>query len=56
MKVQITGIKAVTSSPVARPVMAGPISPLDELPYEYISSSMDEVPIRVRVDVKYTYK
>jgi hypothetical protein len=34
--------------------MAG--NPLAEVPYEYFSSSMDEVPIRVRVDVRYTYK
>jgi hypothetical protein len=25
-------------------------------PYDYLSSSLDEVPIRVRVDVRYSYK
>jgi hypothetical protein len=31
-------------------------TPLEEVPYEYVSSSMDEVPVRVRVDVRYSYK
>jgi len=57
MKVQITGIESTTVSPMSRTgaqVQAG--TPLEEVPYEYFSSSMDEVPVRVRVDVRYTYK
>jgi hypothetical protein len=57
MKVQITGIESTTVSPMGRTgaqVQAG--TPLEEVPYEYFSSSMDEVPVRVRVDVRYTYK
>ena len=57
MKVQITGIESTTVSPMGRSgaqVQAG--TPLEEVPYEYFSSSMDEVPVRVRVDVRYTYK
>jgi uncharacterized protein YggE len=56
MKVQITGVAGVNSSSMNRIMTAGPINPLDELPYEYISSSLEEVPIRVRVDVRYAYK
>ena len=56
MKVQITGIEYTSVSPLGRSTMGGPGSPLDEVPYEYFSSSMDEVPVRVRVDVQYTYK
>ena len=56
MKVQITGIESTFVSPMDRSAMGGAMSPLDEVPYEYFSSSMDEVPIRVRVDVRYTYK
>jgi uncharacterized protein YggE len=57
MKVQITGIEGTYFSPMGRSTpqgMAG--TPLEEVPYEYFSSSMDEVPVRVRVDVHYTYK
>jgi uncharacterized protein YggE len=57
MKVQITGIESTTVSPMGRTgaqVQAG--TPLEEVPYEYFSSSMDEVPVRVRVDVRYTYR
>jgi uncharacterized protein YggE len=56
MKVQITGVEAVNSSTLTRTAMVGPSSPLDDLPYEYLSSSMSEVAIRVRVDVRYAYK
>jgi hypothetical protein len=58
MKVHITGIDSVTSVSMARGVAMGgpPGNPLDDLPYDYFSSSIDEVPIRVRVDVKYSYK
>jgi uncharacterized protein YggE len=57
MKVQITGVEYTYVSPAGR---SGPQfqagTPLEEVPYEYFSSSMDEVPVRVRVDVHYTYK
>jgi uncharacterized protein YggE len=57
MKVQITGIESTSASPMGRTGTIGmPVSALDEVPYEYFSSSMDEVPVRVRVDVRYTYK
>jgi uncharacterized protein YggE len=57
MKVQITGVESTYVSSIGRigaQVQAG--TPLEEVPYEYFSSSMDEVPVRVRVDVHYTYK
>jgi uncharacterized protein YggE len=57
MKVQITGVQWTSVSPSGRggpQGLAG--TPLEEVPYEYFSSSMDEVPVRVRVDVRYTYK
>jgi hypothetical protein len=56
MKVQVTGIEWTSVSPLGRSAMGGAASPLDEVPYEYFSSSIDEVPVRVRVDVRYTYK
>jgi uncharacterized protein YggE len=58
MKVQITGIESASTTQMGRSGTIGgmPASPLDELPYEYFSSSMDEVPVRVRVDVRYSYK
>lgn len=59
MKVQITGIDSVSSSTSSRAATFGPFvpaSPLDEIPYEYVSSSMDEVPIRVKLDVRFSYK
>lgn len=55
MKAQVTGIAAVNSSSVPRPVM-GIATPLDEIPYEYLSSSLEEVPIRAGVNVCYSYK
>ena len=55
MKVQITGIEGVNSSPIARPTSGFP-TPLDEIPYEYFSSSIEDVPIRVNISVRYTYK
>lgn len=57
MKVQITGVQWTSVSPMGRSAtqeLAG--TPLEEAPYEYFSSSMDEVPVRVRVDVRYTYQ
>ena len=57
MKVQITGIESTTVSPTGRTdVERMAASPLEEVPYQYVSSSIDEVPVRVRVDVHYTYK
>ena len=58
MKVQITGIESTftTSSGRTRVITGMPASPLDDVPYEYFSSSMDEVPIRVSVNVRYTFK
>ena len=55
MKVQITGIESVTSLGQAR-IQEQFANPLDEVPYQYFSSSMEEVPIRVSVTVRYTYK
>jgi uncharacterized protein YggE len=57
MKVQITGIQWTSVSPMGRSGAQGLAgTPLEEVPYEYVSSSMDEVPVRVRVDVRYSYK
>ena len=55
MKVQITGIESVTSAEQAR-VQEQFANPLDEVPYQYFSSSLEEVPIRVSLTVRYTYK
>lgn len=55
MKVQITGIDSVTSVGQARIQEQFP-NPLDELPYQYFSSSTEEVPIRVSLTVRYSYK
>jgi uncharacterized protein YggE len=55
MKVQITGIESVTSLVQGR-IQEQFANPLDEVPYQYFSSSMEEVPIRVSVTVRYTYK
>jgi uncharacterized protein YggE len=56
MKVQITGIDWVSESPAGRIGIGLPADALDAVPYEYLSSSIDEVPVRVRVDVRYAYK
>ncbi len=55
MKVQITGIDSVTSTEGTRVQEQFP-NPLDDLPYQYFSSSMEEVPIRVSLMVRYSYK
>jgi uncharacterized protein YggE len=55
MKVQITGIDSVTSVAQERIQEQFP-NPVDELAYQYFSSSMEEVPIRVSLTVRYTYK
>ena len=55
MKAQITGVDSVISA--AEPRVQEPFpNPLDELPYHYFSSSMEEVPIRVGMTVRYSYK
>jgi uncharacterized protein YggE len=57
MKVQITGTAGASASPsMNRTMMGVPYASLDEVPYEYFSSSFDAVLIQVRVDVRYTYK
>jgi uncharacterized protein YggE len=55
MKVQITGIDSISA--MLPPQIQEPVgSPLEEIPYRYLSSSLDEVPIRVNLSVHYTYK
>ena len=54
-KVQITGIESVTAAGQAR-VQEQFANPLDEVPYQYFSSSLEEVLIRVSLTVRYTYK
>ncbi len=56
MGVEITGIESVRLSPGGPTVVAGPANPLEDLPYEYYSSSKDEVPVRVRVEVRFRYR
>jgi uncharacterized protein YggE len=56
MNVQITGRESTTVMPSGNRAVGMPATLVDELPYEYYSSSMDEVPVRVRVDVRYAYK
>lgn len=55
MNVQITGVESVTTEGSPRPTDPYP-TPLDDVPYEYVSSSMDEVPIRVNLVVRYSFK
>ena len=54
MKVQITGIESVTSVGQAR-IQEQFANPLDEVPYQYFSSSLEEVPIRVNLASAYLY-
>ena len=57
LKVQITGIESTSTNETGRTGITGmPGTALEEVPFEYFSSSMDEVPIRVNVNVRYTYK
>lgn len=57
LKVQITGIESVSMNPQNRAMyVGGPASPLDELPYEFYSSSLDEVPVRVSLNVRYAFR
>jgi uncharacterized protein YggE len=55
MKVQITGIDSVTTAPVPQ-IQEQFASPVEEIPYRYLASSLDEVPIRVSLVVRYSYK
>lgn len=55
MKVQITGIDSVTSMAQGRIQEQFP-NPVDELPYLYFSSSAEEVPVRVSLTIRYSYK
>jgi uncharacterized protein YggE len=55
MKVQITGVDSVTSAAQSRIQDQYP-NPLDELSYQYFSSSMEEVPVRVSLTVRFSYK
>lgn len=55
MKVQITGVESVTSAAQNRAQDQYP-NPLDELPYQYFSASMEEVPVRVSLTVRFSYK
>jgi uncharacterized protein YggE len=54
-KVQIIGIDSVTSAAQPRFQEQFP-NPLEELPYQYFSSSTEEVPIRVSLTVRFSYK
>ena len=56
MKVRITGSQWTTVTPSGNRAVGMPATLVDELPYEYYSSSMEEVPVRVHVNVHYTYK
>jgi len=55
MKVQITGIDSVSAMtpPSVQEQFTGP---LEEIPYRFLSSSLDEVPIRASLVVHYSYK
>jgi len=55
MKVQIIGIDSVTTMAEPR-IQEQFANPLDEVPYRYLSSSLDEVPVRVSVTVRYSFK
>jgi uncharacterized protein YggE len=56
MKVQITGSKWTAVTPSGNRALGMPATLVDELPYEYYSSSIEEVPVRVHVNVQYAYK
>jgi uncharacterized protein YggE len=55
MKVQITGVESVTTRPEAQ-IQEQYASPLEEITYRYLASSLEEVPIRVSLVVRYSYK
>jgi len=56
MKVSITGVLSLSVSPAARAAAGVPAATLDEIPYDYFSSSVDAVPVQVHVNITYTYK
>jgi len=56
MKVNITGVCSLSVSPAARAAAGVPVATLDEIPYDYFSSSVDAVPVQVHVNITYTYK
>jgi len=56
MKVQITGIEGTSVYPSGRSAIGMPASALDEIPYDYFSSTMDAVPVRVNGNVRYSYQ
>jgi uncharacterized protein YggE len=56
MKVSITGVFSLSVSPAARAAAGVPLTTLDEIPYDYFSSSVDAVPVQVHVNITYTYK
>ncbi len=56
MKVHITGVAGASVYNASRTSGGYPASAFDDLPYEYISSSMDAIVIQMRVDIRYTYK
>ena len=55
MKVKISGIESVSLTSTVRPVLSA-ATPLSEIPYDYLSSSPEDVPVRVSVNVRYSYK
>ncbi len=55
MKVQVAGIDSVTSAAQPR-IQEQFANPLDELPYQYFSSTIEEVSIRVSLTIRYSYK
>lgn len=56
MKVHITGIAWASVYNAGRQSMGMPAAAFDDVPYEYFSSSIESVPIQMRVDIRYTYK
>ncbi len=55
MKGKITGIESVTLTSLVRPAYAI-ATPLTEIPYDYLSASLEDVPVRVNITVRYSYK
>jgi uncharacterized protein YggE len=54
MNVEITGIQSVSAQQMMDQLRTG--SATEEIPYRYISSSLDEVPIRVTLSLSYSCK
>lgn len=55
IKLQITGIDSVTATPEPQ-FQEQSANPLEEIPYRYLAPSLEEVPIRVSLVVRYAYK